>query len=38
MARRPGPIDWIENNIFGGILFAVAVLSINHLLGSTLAP
>ncbi len=37
MARRPGPIDWAENTIFGGLLFAVAVLSINYLLGSTLA-
>ena len=37
MARRPGPIDWAENNIFGGIFFAVAILSINYLLGSTLA-
>ncbi len=33
MARRPGPIDWIESNVFVGLLFAVAVLSINHLLG-----
>jgi hypothetical protein len=38
MARRPGPIDWIESNVFLGLLFAVAVLSINHLLGNTLAP
>ncbi len=38
MARSPGPIDWIESNVFCGLLFAVAVLSINHLLGSTLAP
>ncbi len=38
MTRRPGPIDWIESNVFVGLLFAVAVLSINHLLGSTLAP
>ncbi len=33
MNRRPGPIDWIESNVFVGLLFAVAVLSINHLLG-----
>ncbi len=38
VARRPGPIDWIESNVFCGLLFAVAVLSINHLLGNTLAP
>ncbi len=38
VARRPGPIDWAESNVFAGLLFAVAVLSINHLLGSTLAP
>ena len=38
MTRRPGPIDWIESNVFVGLLLAVAILSINHLLGSTLAP
>ncbi len=38
MARRPGPIDWIENNVFGGLFFTVAVLSINHLLGNALVP
>lgn len=38
MARRPGSIDWAENNVFVGLLFAVVVLSINHLLGSTLVP
>ncbi len=38
MTRRPGPIDWIESNVFAGLLFAVAVLSINHLLGNTLVP
>ncbi len=38
MARRPGPIDWAESNVFAGLLFAVVVLSINHLLGNTLVP
>ncbi len=38
MARSPGPIDWIESNVFVGLLFAVAVLSINHLLGNALVP
>ncbi len=38
MTRRPGPIDWIESNVFAGLLFTVAVLSINHLLDNTLAP
>ena len=38
MARSPGPIDWIESNVFCGLLFALAVLSINRLLGSTLSP
>ncbi len=38
MNRRPGPIDWAEHNIFTGLLFVVAILSINYLLGNTLAP
>ena len=38
LARRPGPIDWAEAWIFSGLLFVVAILSINHLIGTTLAP
>lgn len=36
MVRHPRAVDWAENSIFGGIFFAVAILSINYLLGISL--
>lgn len=36
--RKPGPIDWLEDMVYTGLLFVVAVLLIYHLAGITLTP
>jgi hypothetical protein len=38
LKRKPGPIDWLEDMVYTGLLFVVAALLIYHLAGITLSP
>jgi phosphatidylserine synthase len=36
--RRPGPIDWLEDKVYTGLLFVAVALLAYDLLGKTLVP
>jgi hypothetical protein len=36
--RRPGPIDWVEDRVYTGLLFVAVALLVYDLLGKTLLP
>ena len=36
--RKPGPIDWLEDRLYTGLLFVAVALLAYDLLGKTLIP
>lgn len=36
--RKPGPIDWLEDKVYTGLLFVAVALLVYDLLGKTLTP
>jgi phosphatidylserine synthase len=36
--RKPGPIDWLEDKLYTGLLFVAVALTAYDLLGKTLVP
>jgi hypothetical protein len=36
--RRPGPLDWLEDKLYTGLLFVAVALLPYELLGKTLTP
>jgi hypothetical protein len=36
--RQPGPIDWLEDKLYTGLLFVAVALLLYDLLGKTLTP
>ena len=36
--RKPGPIDWLEDKVYTGLLFVAVALLLYDLLGKTLVP
>lgn len=36
--RQPGPIDWLEDKLYTGLLFVAVALLVYDLLGRTLTP
>jgi hypothetical protein len=36
--RQPGPIDWLEDKLYTGLLFVAVALLTYDLLGKTLVP
>ena len=36
--RKPGPIDWLEDKVYTGLLFVAVALLAYDLLGKTLVP
>jgi len=36
--RQPGPIDWLEDKLYTGLLFIAVALLLYDLLGKTLTP
>jgi phosphatidylserine synthase len=36
--RQPGPLDWLEDKLYTGLLFVAVALLVYDLLGRTLTP
>ena len=36
--RQPGPIDWLEDKLYTGLLFVAGALLLYEFLGRTLTP
>jgi hypothetical protein len=36
--RKPGPIDWLEDRVYTGLLFVAVALLLYDLLGKSLVP